>query len=85
MKAGSSAELSIDCDAWFAHERAGDELVDLVASRLEVLGPVNASSPSLGEAQVQILFPSAAQSIDRTLRHCFSAIFRVEPPRSDMI
>src|SRR5438876_444108 len=27
-------------DAWFAVERAGDEAIDLLASRLEVLGPV---------------------------------------------
>ena len=31
-------------DAWFAHERVNDELLDLVASRLEVLGPVTEAS-----------------------------------------
>jgi ATP-dependent Lhr-like helicase len=34
-------------DAWFAHERQHDELVDIVASRLEVLGPVTESSNKL--------------------------------------
>ncbi|HET9651271.1 MAG TPA: DEAD/DEAH box helicase [Usitatibacter sp.] len=34
-------------DAWFALERKDDELVDLVASRLEVLGPVTESSGKL--------------------------------------
>jgi ATP-dependent Lhr-like helicase len=34
-------------DAWFAHEREKDEFVDLVASRLEVLGPVMERSPAL--------------------------------------
>ncbi len=50
--------------AWFALERAGDDLVDLVASRLEVLGPVRESRfgvPDIGsillalEAQGRIL------------------------------
>jgi len=31
-------------DAWFAHERMDDALADLVASRLEVLGPVTETS-----------------------------------------
>ncbi|HEX3061834.1 MAG TPA: helicase-related protein, partial [Usitatibacter sp.] len=31
-------------DAWFAHEREGDDFVELIASRLEVLGPVTESS-----------------------------------------
>jgi len=34
-------------DAWLAHERGGDELLDLVASRLEVLGPVTEGDFSL--------------------------------------
>jgi ATP-dependent helicase Lhr and Lhr-like helicase len=34
-------------DAWFAHERQNDETVELLASRLEVLGPV--SSPETPE------------------------------------
>ena len=34
-------------DAWFASERKDDELVDLVASRLEVLGPVTERKFSL--------------------------------------
>ncbi|HET9580043.1 MAG TPA: DEAD/DEAH box helicase [Usitatibacter sp.] len=34
-------------DAWLALERKDDEPIDLVASRLEVLGPVEESSPAL--------------------------------------
>jgi len=39
--------------AWFAHERRDDELVELVASRLEVLGPVTEATMTLSPALPQ--------------------------------
>ena len=42
-------------DAWFAHEREDDSLVDLVAGRLEVLGPVRESKFDIPDISTVLL------------------------------
>ena len=44
-------------DAWFALERKDDELLEIVASRMEVLGPVTETSPSLSLGAATLSLP----------------------------
>src|SRR5687768_4751023 len=56
-------------NAWFALERKGDELLDILASRLEVLGPVTEHELDIPEAEVALL---ALEGQGRILRGHFS-------------
>src|SRR4051812_10813770 len=56
-------------DAWFALERADDELLEIIASRLEVLGPVTEGELKLPDAQIAL---SALETQGRILRGHFT-------------
>jgi ATP-dependent Lhr-like helicase len=56
-------------DAWFALERADDELLEIIASRLEVLGPVTASELELPDAEIAL---TALETQGRVLRGRFT-------------
>ncbi|HET7671740.1 MAG TPA: DEAD/DEAH box helicase [Burkholderiales bacterium] len=57
-------------DAWFALERADDEPLEIVASRLEVLGPVTARQLDLPDAETALV---ALETQGRVLRGRFTA------------
>jgi ATP-dependent Lhr-like helicase len=56
-------------DAWFAHERKGDEPQELLASRLEVLGPVTERKLAVADAETVLL---QLESQGRILRGRFT-------------
>jgi len=56
-------------DAWFALERVDDELLEIIASRLEVLGPVTEGELKLPDAQIAL---SALETQGRILRGHFT-------------
>ncbi|HEX6635981.1 MAG TPA: ATP-dependent DNA helicase, partial [Usitatibacter sp.] len=56
-------------DAWFALERADDEPLEILASRLEVLGPVTASELELPDAEIAL---TALETQGRVLRGRFT-------------
>jgi ATP-dependent Lhr-like helicase len=56
-------------DAWFAHERMDDAALDLLASRLEVLGPVRESRIRFADASTLLL---ALEGQGRILRGRFT-------------
>jgi ATP-dependent Lhr-like helicase len=57
-------------DAWFALERADDEPLEIIASRLEVLGPVTAGQLDLPDAEIAL---TALETQGRILRGRFSS------------
>jgi ATP-dependent helicase Lhr and Lhr-like helicase len=56
-------------NAWFAHERLDEEPVELLASRLEVLGPVTAGELDIPEAEIVL---AALEAQGRILRGRFT-------------
>ncbi|HEY6821719.1 MAG TPA: DEAD/DEAH box helicase [Burkholderiales bacterium] len=56
-------------DAWFAHERLDDEPIELIASRLEVLGPVTEAELELPGVEAAL---AALESQGRILRGHFT-------------
>jgi ATP-dependent Lhr-like helicase len=56
-------------NAWFAHERLDEEPVELLASRLEVLGPVTAGELDIPEAEIAL---TALEAQGRILRGRFT-------------
>lgn len=56
-------------DAWFAFERANDDRMEIVASRLEVLGPVTERQLDIPEAETMLL---ALETQGRILRGRFT-------------
>jgi ATP-dependent Lhr-like helicase len=56
-------------DAWFALERVDDELLEIIASRLEVLGPVTEGQLELPDAQIAL---TALETQGRILRGHFT-------------
>jgi len=56
-------------NAWFALERADDEPLEIIASRLEVLGPVTASQLDLPDAEIAL---TALETQGRVLRGRFT-------------
>jgi ATP-dependent Lhr-like helicase len=57
-------------DAWFAYERLGDDIVELVASRMEVLGPLTEAALGIPEVNQALL---ALEGQGRILRGRFSS------------
>src|SRR5207247_366552 len=55
--------------AWFALERVDDDVLEIIASRLEVLGPVTEAQFEVPEAQIALL---ALETQGRILRGRFT-------------
>jgi len=56
-------------DAWFALERIDDDLLEIIASRLEVLGPVTAAELQIPDAEIAL---TALETQGRILRGRFT-------------